>query len=105
MGSRWKNRAQRGPGVQGEECFFSNVSILNCVLFKEVMVSRLSNQFHQTNPAVSTPRDPTSERERGWSVTAQSFVLVPKGLSALTTRVHIRAVSLSGHLRAYAKQR
>lgn len=33
------------------------------VVFKKVMVSRLSHWFRQANPAVSTPQDPTSERE------------------------------------------
>lgn len=73
-----KEREQRGLGVQKEECFFSSESILNCALFTEVMVSRLSNQFHQTNPTVSTSQDPTQNRERGRSVHGSKFCLHPQ---------------------------
>lgn len=46
------------------DCYFTSAGVRNCVLFQKVMVSCLSNQFHQTNPTVSTPWDPTTKG--GW---------------------------------------
>lgn len=94
---------QSGLWVQIEEWFSSSVSILNCVLFKEVMVSRLSNQFHQTNPTVSTPQDPTSERERGEE--CSRLKVLSCSLKACQRWRHARTFKPSffyGHFRAYA---